>query len=104
MARLQLAIETISHFRATPQNPDVSRNLCSYALPRLFRRSPLLKGHDQLFKSGRDENAKGNDPELARKLAPAMQRFGQVNAHIAGPPAVTPTQHKDLGPQMGMDW
>ncbi len=48
---------------------------------------PPVKRLDHLLRAKRDQHADDDDPDLAKKLAPAVQRFGKVEMHVGGPPA-----------------
>ena len=53
-----------------------------FRLPHLMAPVPAL---DQLFGAERDQHADDDDPDLAEKFAPAMERLWQVNVHESPP-------------------
>jgi hypothetical protein len=46
-----------------------------------------LPALDQLFSSEGDTDTKHDDADLTDELSSAVQRFGQMNVHVAGSPA-----------------
>jgi hypothetical protein len=44
-----------------------------------------MQHFDDLLRAKRDQHAHDDDPDLAGELAPAMQRFGQVEMHRSTP-------------------
>ena len=42
-----------------------------------------LVSHDDLLRPERDQHADDDNPDLARELSPAVQRFGKVKVHFS---------------------
>ena len=55
--------------------------------PKIARVAPPAEALGKPLGTERDGNAEDNDPDLTGKGTPAVQRPGQVDMHVTGPPS-----------------
>src|SRR5690348_7522709 len=65
-----------------PYDADVERRFGAHVLPRSLGHLSVVKRLHNRFRPKCDENGDDDDPHLARELAPAVERLGEVKVHF----------------------